>query len=147
MSVDLSLGLPHLITSGNAMIFFLALLFLFSTQFFRKSLNLDTKFPRINKFFVASIIFYLFLVTINFILLINWPNEEQLNLIKYPPNNLGPGLIKFHIMVIPFILILMISICVSFKLWREGSPASVIYVCRLFYLFFITSCFGSLFNI
>ena len=37
---------------------------------------------------------YLILSIINFIFLINWPNEEQLNLIKYPPNNLGPGLIK-----------------------------------------------------
>ena len=137
LSVDLSLGLPHLITSGNAMIFFLALLFLFLTQFFRKSLNLDTKFPKINKIFIVGIIFYLVLSIINFIFLINWPNEEQLNLIKYPPNNLGPGLIKFHIMVIPFILILIISICVSFKLWRKGSPASG-YLCLSFVLPFFS---------
>ena len=133
MSVDFSLGLPHLITSGNAMIFFLSLLFLFLTQFFRRSLSLETRFPRINKIFIASVIFYFILGIVNFILLINWPNEEQLNLTKYPPNNLGPGLIKFHIMVIPFIIILIMSICVSFKLWREGSPASG-YLCLSFIL-------------
>ena len=72
----------------------------------------------------------------NFIFLLNWPNEEHLNLIKYPPDNFGPGIIKFHFLATPFAILLLLSIVISFISWRKGNSSSG-YLCLSFFLPFL----------
>ena len=124
------------ISSVSGMIVTFPLLFLILIEFFRKSLSLEEKFPRINKFYVAIIFFYSIIFFLNLILLISWPNSEQLDLIQYPPDNLGPGLIKFHQFTIPFIILLLSSIVLAFISWRKGSRPSA-YLCLSFLLPFL----------
>ena len=125
------------IASVSGMIFFVPLLFLILSQFFRKTLKIKEKFPKLNKIYLGIIWFYIIVVLINFILLLNWPNEEQINLVKYPPDNLGPGVIKLHQFIIPFFILLLISIIVAFLSWRKGSSASG-YLCLSFLLPFLS---------
>ena len=117
--------------------FFVPLLFLILSHFFRKTLKIKEKFPKLNKIYLGIIWFYIIVVLINFILLLNWPNEEQINLVKYPPDNLGPGVIKLHQFIIPFFILLLISIIVAFLSWRKGSSASG-YLCLSFLLPFLS---------
>ena len=98
---------------------FLGLLFLFMIQFFRKALNLRADFPRINKLFLLGICFYTFIVALNTFTSLSWPHEEQLNLIKHPPDRLGPGIIKPYQMFIPFAVLFLLSIILSFISWRK----------------------------
>ena len=116
------------------------LLFLILIEFFRKSLSLEEKFPRINKFYLAIIFFYSIIFFLNLILLISWPNSEQLDLIQYPPDNLGPGLIKFHQFTIPFIILLLSSIVLAFISWRKGAGLLPIFVYLFYYLSNIANC-------
>ena len=73
---------------------------------------------------MINIFFYLAICTINLLKLLNWPNEELLDMVKHPPDNLGPGIIKFHQFAVPFIILLVISIAVAFLNWRKGSKSS-----------------------
>ena len=130
------LNLNPSFSSLSGLNFYLTILFLILIQFFKKTLKLNEFYPKLNRIFLMSIFFYIFMSLINLYLLINWPNEEQLNLIKYPPDNLGPGLIKMHIMIIPFIIILLCSIVVSFFSWRKGDSSSG-YLCLSFLLPFL----------
>jgi len=125
------------ISSVSGMIVTYPLLFLILIEFFRKSLSLEEKFPRINKFYLAVIFFYSIIFFLNLILLTSWPNIEQLDLIQYPPDNLGPGLIKLHQFTIPFIILLLSSIVLAFMSWRKGSRPSG-YLCLSFLLPFLT---------
>ena len=115
---------------------FLGLLFLFMIQFFRKALNLRADFPRINKLFLLGICFFGFTIILNFITSLSWPHEEQINLIKYPPDGLGPGIIKPYQIFIPFAILLLLSILLSFISWRKGNSASG-YLCLSFMLPFL----------
>ena len=76
------------------------------------------------------------MIIIGLFQLINWPNEDELDLIKYPPDNMGPGIIKLHFMVIPFIILLLTSIYLSFKSWKNGNSSSG-YLCLSFILPFL----------
>ena len=115
---------------------FLGLLFLLMIQFFRKALNLRADFPRINKLFLLGICFFGFITILNFITSLSWPHEEQMNLIKYPPDSLGPGIIKPYQIFIPFGILLLLSIILSFISWRKGNSASG-YLCLSFMLPFL----------
>jgi class 3 adenylate cyclase len=116
---------------------FQGLLFLFLIIFFKQALNLKEKYPRINKLFLLGITFYSLIIILNFFTSLSWPHEEQFNLLKYPPDNLGPGIVKFHYIVIPFAVLLILSIVISFILWRKGD-ASAGYLCLSFILPFLT---------
>ena len=105
-------------------------------QFFRKALNLRADFPRINKLFLLGICFFGFIIILNFITSLSWPHEEQMNLIKYPPDSLGPGIIKPYQIFIPFGILLLLSIILSFISWRKGNSASG-YLCLSFMLPFL----------
>ena len=109
------------LSSVSNLIFIASVLFLVLIQFFRKTLDLSTNFPRLDKFFMINIFFYLAICTINLLKLLNWPNEELLDMVKHPPDNLGPGIIKFHQFAVPFIILLVISIAVAFLNWRKSS--------------------------
>ncbi len=124
------------ISSTSGMISFLPIIFVLLIQFFRKTLNLEIKFPIFNKIYVTTILFYLTVSIFNFADLAYWPNEKLLNLTKYPPDNLGPGIIKFHFLIIPFFLLLLTSIILSLVFWRRGSSSSG-YLCLSFLLPFL----------
>ena len=114
----------------------MGLLFIFLITFFKQALNLKENFPRINKLFLLGITFYLFIIILNFLSSLSWPHEEQLNLLKYPPDNLGPGILKLHHVLIPFAFLLIISIVISFISWRKGD-SSAGYLCLSFILPFL----------
>ena len=116
---------------------FQGLLFLFLIIFFKQALNLKETYPRINKLFLLGIILYSLIIILNFFTSLSWPHEEQFNLLKYPPDNLGPGIVKFHYIVIPFVGLLILSIVISFILWRKGD-SSAGYLCLSFILPFLT---------
>ena len=80
--------------------FLLSLLSLFLLLFFKNELKLKELYPTIEKIFIYIIYFYITMIIIGLFQLINWPNEDELDLIKYPPDNMGPGIIKLHFMVI-----------------------------------------------
>ena len=124
------------ISSTSGLVFFVPLIFLLLIQFFRKTLDLKIKYPIFNKIYIAAIIFYSSASIFNFFDLIYWPNEDLTNLVKYPPNNLGPGIIKLHFIMIPFSILLLISIILSFVSWRSGSSPSG-YLCLSFSLPFL----------
>ena len=115
---------------------FQGVLFIFLIIFFKQALNLKENFPRINKLFLLGIIFYLFIIILNFLTSLSWPHEEQFNLLKYPPDNLGPGILKLHHIVMPFAVLLIISIVISFISWRKGD-SSAGYLCLSFILPFL----------
>ena len=111
-------------------------LFIFLITFFKQALNLKENFPRINKLFLLGITFYLFIIILNFLTSLSWPHEEQFNLLKYPPDNLGPGILKLHHVLMPFAALLIISIVISFISWRKGD-SSAGYLCLSFILPFL----------
>ncbi len=124
------------VSSVSGMIVSFPILFLVLTEFFRRSLDLRNQFPKINKIYLLVNIFYSIIILLNLTLLIRWPNEEQLDLIQYPPDNLGPGIIKFHQFVIPFVILLLSSVVLAFLSWRRGSRPSG-YLCLSFLLPFL----------
>ena len=133
----LYIGISRWFAVSELLFVFQGVLFIFLIIFFKQALNLKDNFPRINKLFLLGITFYLFIIILNFLTSLSWPHEEQFNLLKYPPDNLGPGIVKFHYIVIPFAVLLILSIVISFKLWRNGD-ASAGYLCLSFILPFLT---------
>ncbi|MEC7888087.1 MAG: adenylate/guanylate cyclase domain-containing protein, partial [SAR324 cluster bacterium] len=131
-----SIGIDFKFINSEMRLAFLGLLFLLMIQFFRKALNLRADFPRINKLFLLGICFFGFITILNFITSLSWPHEEQMNLIKYPPDSLGPGIIKPYQIFIPFGILLLLSIILSFISWRKGNSASG-YLCLSFMLPFL----------
>ncbi len=115
---------------------FQGVLFIFLIIFFKQALKLKENFPRTNKLFLLGITFYLFIIILNFLTSLHWPNEEQFNLLKYPPDNLGPGILKLHHVFMPFAVLLIISIVISFITWRKGD-SSAGYLCLSFILPFL----------
>ena len=115
---------------------FQGVLFIFLIIFFKQVLNMKENYPRINKLFLVGITFYLFIIILNFLTSLSWPHEEQFNLLKYPPDNLGPGILKLHHIVMPFAVLLIISIVISFISWRKGD-SSAGYLCLSFILPFL----------
>jgi len=114
-----------------------ALLFILLLHFFRNTLNLPDRYKRINKIFIIGIIFYSVLIPIYVIESLSWPEAEQFNdLLRYPPDNKGAGFIPLPIMLIPFSVLLITSILISFKRWREGD-SSAGYLCLSFSLPFL----------
>ena len=45
-------------------------------------------------------------------------------MVKHAPDNLGPGIIKFHQFTIAFIILTVIPIVVAFMNWHKGSKSS-----------------------
>ena len=131
------LGLSLWLTFSAIPLTFYAVLFILLLQFFRKILILPVHHPRINKIFVIGIIFYAVLVPVYVIESFNWPEGEPFtNLLKYPPDNRGAGFIPLPFMVIPFALLLITVIVISFQRWRKGD-ASAGYLCLSFSLPFL----------
>jgi len=120
---------------------FNSVLFLLLLQLFRKMLQLKDRYPRIDKLYLIGIVLYVFVAFLNFFTSLNWPHEEQLNLIKYPPDHLGPGIIKLHFIVIPIAVLLILSILISIISWRKGD-SSAGYLCLSYLLPFLTLPIG-----
>ena len=138
--------------SGIELSFF-SLLFILLLQFFRKILQLNESHPRINKMFISGIIIYSVLFSIYLIESFRWPEGELFNnLLKHPPDNQGAGFIPLPFMVIPFSILLITVIIISFLRWRKGD-ATAGYLCLSFSLpflllpmygiFFIFELFGT----
>ena len=116
---------------------FYSLLFILLLQFFRKILQLDESHPRINKIFILGIIIYSVLFPIYIIESFRWPEGELFNnLLKFPPDNQGAGFIPLPFMVIPFSILLITVIIISFLRWRKGD-ATAGYLCLSFSLPFL----------
>ena len=130
------------ISTNSGMIIFVPMLFLVLTQFFRKTLNLAINYPKINKLYLVAIFFYSGVGVLNLILLLNWPTDDLINLLEYPPDNLGPGILKVHQIVVPFIILLLTSVAIAFISWRNGNSASG-YLCLSFLLPFLTLPFAA----
>jgi len=135
------LGLSRWFAISEILFVFQGLLFVFLIIFFKKTLNLKQNFPKINKLFLLGITFYGLIIILNFFTSLSWPHEENLDLIKFPPDNLGPGIIKFHYTIIPFILLLVLSIIISFVQWKKGN-SSAGYLCLSFILPFLVLPIG-----
>ena len=90
-------------------------------RFFRNSLNLGANFPRIDRIFLLASIFYGLMVALNLYLTLSWPQQANLDLVTYPPDRAGPGIIKVDAIMLPFILLLLSSAIMSFIQWRRGS--------------------------
>ena len=150
LSICLILTTPIFLHTGidlnqnqRSLFLFFPMLFLSLTQFFKKSLFLEKYHPNANKIFVIGIIFFIFVIALNLILISEFPNENQLNLTKYPPDKMGFGIIKLHHNLIAFGILLSISIIISFKSWQEGSSSSG-YLCLSFILPFLILPIGFL---
>jgi serine phosphatase RsbU (regulator of sigma subunit) len=150
LSICLILTTPIFLDTGidlnlnqRSLFLFFPMLFLSLTQFFKKSLFLEKYRPNANKIFIIGIIFFIFVIALNLILISEFPNENQLNLTKYPPDKMGFGIIKLHHNLIAFGILLSISIIISFKSWQEGSSSSG-YLCLSFILLFLILPIGFL---
>ena len=102
----------------------ISILFILLLQFFRSSMNLRITFPKVDKIYIFIIIFYLLMVIINFFTSLNWPTEKYIDLVNYPPDRGGPGIIQMKFLTIPFLLLLLTSAILSYKLWKKGSKYS-----------------------
>ena len=75
--------------------------------------------------------FYTFTVLLNICTSIYWPHAENLDLIAHPPDNQGPGVLKWYIIFPPIVLLFSLTIVLSSILWKRGhSPAK--YMCLSF---------------
>ena len=135
------IGITRWIPFSEMALVFNSVLFLLLIQLFRKMLQLKDRYPRIDKLYLAGIVLYVFVAFLNFFTSLNWPHEEQFNLIKYPPDNLGPGIIKLHFIVIPIAVLLILSILISIISWRKGD-SSAGYLCLSYLLPFLTLPIG-----
>ena len=142
-SNSMYIGIDRAFAVGDAIFVFQGVLFIFLIQFFREALELEKNYPRINKFFWIGIIFYALMAILNFITALNWPHDSQYDLIRFPPDNLGPGIIKLHIFVIPVGIFLILSILISLILWKRGD-SSAGYLCLSFLLPFLVIPIGAL---
>ena len=71
--------------------------FVFLLQFFRGSLDLRRNFPVLNWVFLAGIAFYLLMVVLNVGSSLTYPSAPYLDLVEYPPDRAGPGIIKLKL--------------------------------------------------
>ena len=99
----------------------ISLLFVFLLQFFRGSLDLRRNFPFSIGFFLAGSAFYLLMVGLNVGSSLTYPSAPYLDLVAYPPDRAGPGIIKLSYLIPPFLLLLLCSAILSLVLWRRGS--------------------------
>ena len=120
-SSGLYLGVPRWISNSEISFCFFALLFVLLIQFFRKSLEIKKRYPVVDKLFVGIALLYCLSIIMNFFTGVGWPREEQFDLVNYPPDYLGPGILKLQYLVLPFLLTLMISIGVSVIGWTKGN--------------------------
>ncbi len=137
------MGITRALAVGDGVFVFQGILFIFLIQFFRKALVLEEFYPRINKLYWIGIVFYAVMIILNFVMALNWPHEAQFDLIKYPPDHLGPGIVKLHIFAIPVGVFLILSIVISFLLWKKGD-SSAGYLCLSFLLPFLVIPIGAL---
>ena len=118
------LGVPSWISNSEISFCFYSLLFILLIQFFRKSLELEKDYKKIDSTFLVVSIFYAFAFILNLYTGIGWPGPEQLDLVKYPPDNLGPGLIKLKFLVIPFFFVMLTSVVISLLGWIKGKATA-----------------------
>ncbi len=98
-----------------------SLLFVFLLRFFSGSLDLRSNFPFLNRVFLAGSAFYLLMVVLNVGSSLTYPSAPYLDLVAYPPDRAGPGIVKLSYLIPPFLLLLLCSALLSFVLWRRGS--------------------------
>ncbi len=122
--ISKSIGFNSVFANEKGVPVFFGALFLFLTIFFQKSLRINVKYPKFNYLFNFGVIFYLTSIIINLIYSLNWPNLENLDLISFPPDQRGNGIIKIREIFIPFTFLLFSSIVISFLSWKEGRSAS-----------------------
>ena len=118
------INLPTWTMTSEINLCFYALLFIFLVQFFRKSLEVREKYRKTDIIFGLIIVFYIFTLGLNFYTGLYFPGDPHFDLIKYPPDNQGPGLIKLRFLVLPFLLCLIISIILSLMGWLKGSGSA-----------------------
>jgi len=81
-------------------------------------------FAKIDRVFSVVIYFYAIMFVINFYSGMQWPDEQQFDLIKYPPDHQGPGLVKLKYLTVPFCICLLVSVILSVITWSRGSKAA-----------------------
>lgn len=113
-------------------------LFALLLQFFRKSLELDKRYKRFDRLFLAVIAFYAVMVVVNFVMSLSWPSSSEFDLIAYPPDRLGPGIVKLQYLVLPFGFLLLASVGISAFSWSKGSKTAK-YMCVSFMLPLLTA--------
>ena len=121
LSMAWVMKLPVKYTNSDFTLAMLSLLFFLLIQFFRNSLRLRENVPLIDKVFQASSAYYLMLVVLNLYMTTHWPHEAGVDLVTYPPDRAGPGLIKVPYIAGPFIFLLLASAVLSFLQWWRGS--------------------------
>ncbi len=103
---------------------FYCLFFIFMLQFLRQSLEMRRYFAKIDRVFSVVIYFYAIMFVINYYSGMQWPGEQQFDLIKYPPDHQGPGLVKLKYLTVPFCICLLVSVILSVITWSRGSKAA-----------------------
>ena len=94
---------------------------MFLTIFFPE-ITLQYKYPKFNYLFNFGIIFYIFSIIINLIYSLNWPNQENFDLISFHLIR-GMGLLKLRNFY-PFYLSFIQFNCYFISFLREGRSAS-----------------------
>jgi len=122
--ISKTIGLNSLFANEKGVPIFIGGLFLFLTIFFQRSLRIHIDYPKLNYLFIFGIIFYFFSVITNLFYSFGWPNSENIDLISYPPDRQGNGIFKIREIFIPFVVLLLSSILISFLSWRHGRSAS-----------------------
>ena len=89
--------------------------------FFKEVLSLKKEYPRIDKLFNLGIFIYFILIPINLTQTGDYPSASRYNdLILYPPDGQGYGVISVFEMLAIWSIFLIISIFISYKTWRKG---------------------------
>ena len=95
--------------------------FLFFNLFFKDVLSLKKEYPKINNFFNLGILLYIVLILINFSQSLSYPKNSRYNdLLLYPPDGQGYGIISTFQMLPIWSVYLIISIIISYMTWRKG---------------------------
>ena len=94
-------------------------------QFFRNILLIRNNFPKIDQLFKYINIFYILCFLFYLYDSIDYPNGEYFtNLIKYPFSILGPGTIPIFLAFVPVFFVGLISITLTYILWRKGDSSA-----------------------
>lgn len=132
------LGIDRWVSNSEFSLVLNSGLFALLLQFFRKSLELDSRYKRFDKIYFSVIVFYIVMAGINFVTSLSWPGPSEFDLVAYPPDRLGPGIVKLQYLFLPFALLLFTSVGISAFSWHKGSKTGK-YMCVSFMLPLLTA--------